>query len=41
MGMENINFMWYLKKVSWLAIIGYIAGAATFILQHYLLTGSL
>lgn len=41
MGMESINFMWYLKKVSWLAILGYIAGAAAFILQHYLLTGSL
>lgn len=37
MGMENINFIWYLKKVSWLALLGYLAGAVLFILlfgQH-------
>ncbi len=32
MGMENINFIWYLKKISWLAILGYLAGALVFIL---------
>jgi len=37
MGMERIQFGWYLKKIAWLAIIGYLAGAATFLLQHYLL----
>jgi Na+/H+ antiporter NhaD/arsenite permease-like protein len=37
MGMERIQFGWYLKKISWLAIIGYLAGAAVFLLQHYLL----
>ncbi|MGB4844536.1 MAG: sodium:proton antiporter NhaD [Ferruginibacter sp.] len=37
MGIEKIDFIWYLKKVSWLAIIGYFAGAAVFILQHYLM----
>jgi Na+/H+ antiporter NhaD/arsenite permease-like protein len=31
MGMEKINFIWYLKKISWLALIGYLAGAATYI----------
>ncbi|NQD94389.1 sodium:proton antiporter NhaD [Pseudomonas sp. CrR25] len=31
MGMEKINFVWYLKKISLLAFIGYIAGAATYI----------
>ncbi|WP_369959859.1 sodium:proton antiporter NhaD [Pseudomonas benzenivorans] len=31
MGMEKINFVWYLKKISWLAFIGYMAGAATYI----------
>ena len=31
MGMEKINFIWYLKKISLLAFIGYIAGAATYI----------
>lgn len=37
MGMEKIDFIWYLKKIAWLALIGYLAGAATFMLQHYLL----
>lgn len=32
MGMEKIDFIWYLKKISWLALIGYIAGALTYIL---------
>jgi len=36
MGMENIHFFWYLKKISWLAIIGYLAGAFTYILQHHI-----
>ena len=31
MGMEKINFFWYLKKISWLAFIGFLAGAATFL----------
>lgn len=26
MGMEKISFFWYLKKISWLALLGYIAG---------------
>ena len=30
MGMEKINFFWYLKKISWLALIGFLAGAVTF-----------
>lgn len=34
MGMKKINFFWYFKKISWLALIGYIAGALTYILQH-------
>jgi Na+/H+ antiporter NhaD/arsenite permease-like protein len=36
MGMEKIDFIWYLKKISWLALIGYLAGAAVYILQHNL-----
>ena len=31
MGMEKINFFWYLKKIGWLALIGFIAGAVGFI----------
>ncbi len=34
MGMEKIDFFWYLKKISLLAIIGYFAGAIVYMLQH-------
>ncbi len=37
MGIEKIDFFWYLKKISWIAIIGFIAGVSTFLMQHYLL----
>lgn len=30
MGMEKIDFFWYFKKISWLALIGFLAGAVTF-----------
>lgn len=33
MGIEHINFMWYIRKVSWLALIGFIAGILVFLLQ--------
>lgn len=36
MGLEKIDFIWYLKKISWLALIGYLAGAAVYILQQEL-----
>lgn len=32
MGMEKIDFFWYLKKIAWLAFIGFISGAITFML---------
>ena len=31
MGMEKLDFGWYLRKVSWLALLGYLAGAATYL----------
>lgn len=31
MGMEKINFFWYIKKISWLALLGYFAGALVYI----------
>ncbi len=34
MGMEKIDFIWYLRKISLLALIGYLAGAGTYILQN-------
>ena len=36
MGIEHINFMWYLKKISWLALLGFVAGILVFILQMQL-----
>ncbi len=36
MGLEKINFFWYLKRISLLALLGYFSGALTFILQQYL-----
>lgn len=38
MGIERINFAWYLKNFSLMALTGYLAGAGVFILQEYLLT---
>ncbi len=35
MGMEKIDFMWYLKNISWLAALGFISGAIYFMLLHY------
>jgi Na+/H+ antiporter NhaD/arsenite permease-like protein len=32
MGMEKIDFVWYLKKISLLAFLGYVAGAAVYLL---------
>ena len=36
MGMEKISFFWYLRKIGWLALIGYLTGAGVFLLtQQY------
>jgi NhaD family Na+/H+ antiporter len=34
MGLEKIEFVWYIKRIAWLALIGYLAGAGVFILQN-------
>lgn len=31
---EIIDFFWYLKKISWIALIGFIGGMIVFLLQH-------
>jgi len=36
MGIEKIEFFWYLKKISWLALIGYVAGGLAFLMQGQL-----
>ena len=33
MGLERIDFIWYMKKISWLAVIGYLAGAGAYWVQ--------
>ena len=35
MGLLRINFIWYLKKISWLALLGYLSG----VLLLYLMNG--
>lgn len=37
MGMEKIDFFWYVKKISALAVLGYFAGAFVYMAQQYLL----
>lgn len=32
MGMENISFFWYLKRISLLALFGYVAGALVYVI---------
>ena len=36
MGIEQINFIWYLKKIGWLALLGFVAGIVVFLLQQQL-----
>lgn len=36
MGMERINFIWYLKHISGLALLGYFGGVATYLALHAL-----
>lgn len=37
MGILKIDFIWYLRKIGWLAMIGYLGGAATYLLVEYLI----
>lgn len=36
MGLENISFGWYLRKISLLALVGYVSGAVVYMLQSSL-----
>ncbi len=37
MGMEKINFIWYMKKITWLAALGFFAGAGAFLfIEHFI-----
>ena len=33
MGIEQIDFIWYLKKISWLALAGFAAGVSVYIAE--------
>jgi Na+/H+ antiporter NhaD/arsenite permease-like protein len=35
MGLEKIDFLWYLRKISGLALLGYLGGALTYIAQYH------
>ena len=37
MGLEKIDFFCYVKRISWLALIGYLSGAVAYIIQYKLL----
>jgi len=37
MGIEKIDFFWYLKKISLLALLGFFAGLGTYILQQWIM----
>ena len=34
MGMERIDFIWYFKKIAWLALIGFLAGGMAFLVWY-------
>ncbi len=34
MGLEKVNFIWYLKRVSFVALVSYFSGVAVFLLQQ-------
>ena len=37
MGMEKIDFIWYVKKITWLAFAGFMAGALCFMfIEHFI-----
>ncbi len=37
MGLEKINFLWYMKRMSLIILVGYLLGALTYILQMHFL----
>ncbi len=39
MGMERIDFLWYLRHISWLAVLGFLAGAGVYLLQSQMTGG--
>ena len=36
MGLEKITFGWYMKKITWVAFVGYLAGILTYWIERSL-----
>ena len=34
MGLEKIQFFWYVRRISGLALLGYLSGAAVYVVQY-------
>ena len=41
MGLEKVDFLWYTKKVSLGALVGYFAGIATYLGEYFILHGGM
>ena len=37
MGLEKITFGWYMKKITWIAFVGYLAGILIYWIERMLL----
>jgi Na+/H+ antiporter NhaD/arsenite permease-like protein len=37
MGIERIEFIWYMRRIAWLALLGYFAGAVVYVVQFALM----
>ena len=37
MSLEKVDFMWYLRKISWIALMSYLAGIGAYLLQQFIL----
>jgi hypothetical protein len=37
MGLEKIEFFWYVRRITGLALLGYLGGVAVYIAQYRLL----
>ena len=36
MGLEKITFGWYMKKITWIAFVGYLAGILSYWVERML-----
>jgi len=37
MGLEKITFGWYMKRITWIAFVGYLAGILIYWMERMLL----